>query len=70
LVEQKNQLVEQKNQLNEQKNQLDEQKLQIAHKDELLVKSIKALRATGLSAEEIAANLGLDLKDVEVLVER
>ena len=70
LNEQKNQLNEQKNQLNEQKNQLVEQKLQIAHKDELLVKSIKALRATGLSAEEIAANLGLDLKDVEELVER
>ena len=68
LDEQKTQLDEQKTQLDEQKTQLDEQKTQLALKDHLLRKSVHALRLSNMSTTAIAESLGIDIKEVDRLL--
>ena len=62
--EQKTQIDEQKTQIDEQKTQIDEQNRQLNEQENLLRLTIKMLKDTGSSIEEIAASLG---KNIELI---
>ena len=68
LAKQKVLIDEQKTQLDEQKTQLDEQKTLLAEKDASLQKSIQLLHAANMTAEAIAASLGMDVDTVKCLM--
>ena len=67
LAEQKTQLAEQKTQLAEQKTQLAEQKTQLAEKDSMLRVTIKMLKDSGQTIEDIAKATGLSAGEIEIL---
>ena len=52
----------------EQKTQLDEQRTLLAEKDASLQKSIQLLHAANMTAETIAASLGMDVDTVKCLM--
>jgi len=61
-------LAKQKVLIDEQKTQLDEQRTLLAEKDASLQKSIQLLHAANMTAEAIAASLGMDVDTVKCLM--
>ena len=67
LAEQKTQLAEQKTQLAEQKTQLAEKDTQLVEKDSMLRATIKMLKDSGHTIEDIANVTGLSAEEIEKL---
>ena len=68
LDERQTQLDEQKSQIDEQKSQIDEQKSQIDEQKSLIRTSVKLFADMGLSADSIAAKLGISEDTVQTLL--